>query len=499
MTAALVLVFAVAILAASFGIGFWAQKKVTSPEAFLGGSRIFGPFAIGLSTMAAVASAFAIVGVPGATYRFGTTIFLFVMCAPGFALGYLIIGKKLRAIAQLGPVVSLGDVADLRFEGNRGIKALLSIMLFVGCVMYLAAQVTAGAEMFQVLLGIPSIVAAFVIFGVLIVYTILSGEVGGILTQAFQGLIMVVAGLIIVIAFFAEVGGIGAVLESVSAAGTVSGPAGEKTFSPDMLNAWGSLPRSYAVTWVLLPVFGIMCQPQVMIRIMALKSPLDMPRLCVYATVANVLVGFMVVIMGFAALHMVAIGAIPPFERPDEAVFQVAGHLGLIAELFLYSAVLAAALSTSSMFLTLAGTVVSRDFLGALGVHLSTEKQVSVAKASMALLGLLAIGLSASSGQMVAILGTYGFGTLTVATFPVLVIGLLWQRTTGTGALAGLAAALALTSFSIIAEQVSTWRWPGGMPWYVHVLTISIVVTVATSLLTPARSLAPKVRRAMEL
>ncbi|MEO1174499.1 MAG: hypothetical protein AAFX94_20960, partial [Myxococcota bacterium] len=401
-------------------------------------------------------------GTPTIANALATAIFLFVMCAPGFALGYLIIGKKLRAIAQLGRVVSLGDVSDLRFDQHRGIKALLSIMLFVGCVMYLAAQVTAGAEMFQVLLGIPSIVAAFVIFGVLIVYTILSGEIGGILTQAFQGLIMVIAGLIIVITFFAEVGSVGAVLESVSNAGTV----GSKEFSPDMLNAWGSLPRSYAVTWVLLPVFGIMCQPQVMIRVMALKSPLDMPQLCVYATVANVLVGFMVVIMGFAALHVVATGAVPPFERPDEAVFQVASHFGIIAELFLYSAVLAAALSTSSMFLTLAGTVVSRDFLGALGVQLSTEKQVTVAKASMGLLGLLAIGLSASSGQMVAILGTYGFGTLTVATFPVLVIGLLWPRTTATGALAGMAVALALTTGSIIAEQVISWRWPGGLPWY---------------------------------
>ena len=31
------------------------------------------------------------------------------------------------------------------------------------------------------------------------------------------------------------------------------------------------------------------------------------------------------------------------------------------------------------------------------------------------------------SGDMVAILGTYGFGTLTAATFPIFIIGLLWM------------------------------------------------------------------------
>ncbi len=499
MNAALILAFAVAIIAVSFGIGLWARKKVSSPEAFLGGARMFGPLAIGLSTMAAVASAFALVGVPGAVYRFGNTILLFVMCAPGFTLGYLIIGKKLRAMAELGSVASLGDITDLRFNGHRGIKIILVVMLFVGCIMYLAAQVKAGAEMFQVLLGIPSIAAAFIIFGVLVVYTILSGEVGGILTQAFQGLIMVIAGLTIVVAFFLEFGSLTAVIDSVSAAGEVSGGEGSKAFSPDMLNAWGILPRTYAVTWVLLPAFGIMCQPQVMTRIMALKTPLDMPRLSIYATVANVLVGFMVVVMGFAALHLVATGEVTPFARPDEAVFGVAAYLGLYAELLLYSAVLAAAMSTSSMFLTLAGTVISRDLTSALGFALPVEKQVSVSRISMAALGLLAIGFSAGSGEMVAILGTYGFGTLTVATFPPLVIGLLWKETTAVGALSGLLCSLSLTLFSVFGEQFVGFRWPGGMPWYVNVLVLSIVTTVLVSLLSPKQPLDPRVELALDL
>ena len=53
----LILASSLAVLVISFGIGVWAQRKVTSPEAFFGGAKIFGPLTVGLATMAAVGSA----------------------------------------------------------------------------------------------------------------------------------------------------------------------------------------------------------------------------------------------------------------------------------------------------------------------------------------------------------------------------------------------------------------------------------------------------------
>ena len=60
----LILTSSFLVLAISFAIGLWAKKKVTSPEEFFGGAKIFGPLTVGLATMAAVGSAFAVVGVP---------------------------------------------------------------------------------------------------------------------------------------------------------------------------------------------------------------------------------------------------------------------------------------------------------------------------------------------------------------------------------------------------------------------------------------------------
>jgi Na+/proline symporter len=325
---------------------------------------------------------------------------------------------------------------------------------------------------------------------VLTIYTVMSGEVGGILTQAFQGFIMVVAGLIMTVAFFVMAGGFGPVLEAVSTAGTITSDGGSRTFTPDLLNAWGTLPGSVALAWVVIPVLGVICQPQVITRMYALKNPRDLPKMGLYVTIAHMIVAFMVVAVGYAALYMVARGVIPPLAQPDQAIFVFADHLGLYAQLFVYTAVLAAAMSTSSLFLSLSGGIISRDLPSALRLVITPERQVTVSRVTVFALGIGAIIFALTSGDMVAILGTFGFGALMSATLPVFVIGLLWKGASSQGVFAGLLASLLCNVFALgvkVAEAAaSPWRfpWPGGLPWYVHAVAITAVVAIAVSLFT---------------
>jgi Na+/proline symporter len=486
----LILAASFAVLAISFGIGYWARKKVTSPAAFFGGAKIFGPLTIGLATMAAVGSAFAVVGVPGLVYSTGNTILLFMFAAPAFVFGYLVIGKKVRAMAEIGTVASLGDLSDLRFNRHRGIKLMLSVMLFLGCVMYLSAQVEACAKLFGSLFDWNTLVTSTIIFAILIAYTVLSGEMGGILTQAFQGFVMVIAGIILVFSFFIVTGGFGPVLEAIS------GPEGVAAgLNPNAMSAWGILPGSFSFAWVLIPAIGIMCQPQVLTRMFALKSPRDMPKLSIYAALSNMVAGLMVMAVGYCAIYLVAKGTVQ-IPHPDQAVFKVADHLGIMAQLFVYPAVLAAALSTSSLFLSLAGNIVSRDLPDAFGRKIDPATQMTASRIAMSLMGILAIAFAVVSGDMVAILGTYGFGTLTAATFPIFIIGLLWKRASSQGVMLGMLAALLSTLGCVTIElfkrldvtlfdySFAGFSWPGGVPWYINVLAASVVVTVSASLFT---------------
>ena len=494
----LILASSFSVLVISFLIGLWAKKKVTSPEAFFGGAKILGPVTVGLATMAAVGSAFAVVGVPGLVYSTGNTILLFMLGAPAFVFGYLVIGKKLRAMAEIGSVASLGDLADLRFNRHRGIKLMLSLMLFLGCAMYLSAQVEACAKLFENLFDWNELAIGAVIFAILIAYTVLSGEIGGILTQAFQGFVIVLAGFIFVFSFFTVTGGFEPVLDAIS------GPrATADGLDPRAMTAWGALPGAYSFAWVMLPTLGIMCQPQVLSRIMMLRDPRDMPRLSIYATMANMVTGLMVMAVGYCAIYLVANGTVT-IDHPDKAVFKVADHLGIVAQLFIYPAVLAAALSTSSLFLSLAGNIVSRDLPDSLGIAIRPSRQMTISRIAMSVMGIAAIGFAAASGDMVAILGTYGFGTLAAATFPIFIIGLLWKGASSRGVMLGMLTALVTTIGGVTIEllkrfDLSSFAWPGGVPWYVFVMAAAVKVTILASLLTRGDELDPKVELAMEL
>ncbi|MBG0764204.1 MAG: hypothetical protein H0S78_04835, partial [Tissierellales bacterium] len=342
-----ILGFSLGMLVISLLIGLWAKRKVKSAKEYFGSTGLFGPLSVGLSSTAAVASAFALVGVPGILYSTGNAMNYWMLSSAAFAMAYIILGKKVRAMSEIGEVASLGDISDLRFNNNKLIKGLMSIVIFLGCIAYLAAQIKAGSELFNNLLGWSPIVTGLIIFGILTIYTAISGEVGGLMTQAFQGFVMVVAGIIIIASFFIITGGFGNVLEVVANAGTITSGDVSKTFSPGFLDAWGILPRSTAMAWAIIPILGTVGQPQVLTRMYALKDPKDMPKLGLYAGLSHMIVGFFALVVAYGALYLVGSGKIAPLAVADNAIFAYADYVGLYAQLFVYAAVLAAAMSSA--------------------------------------------------------------------------------------------------------------------------------------------------------
>jgi Na+/proline symporter len=211
----------------------------------------------------------------------------------------------------------------------------------------------------------------------------------------------------------------------------------------------------------------------------------------------------MVMAVGYCAIYLVANGTVTITDA-DKAVFKVADYLGVVAQLFVYPAVLAAALSTSSLFLSLAGNIVSRDLPGSLGLSIAPQRQMAISRIAMSLMGVLAIAFAVVSGDMVAILGTYGFGTLAAATFPIFIIGLLWKGASGRGVMLGMLTALATTVGGVTIELGKkfgflSFDWPGGIPWYIFVMAASVVVTIFASLVTGGDKLDKRVELAMEL
>lgn len=482
----LILAFCGLMIAASFGIGLWSKKKATTTQAYFGGTAMFGPIAVGLSSMAGVASAFALVGVPGLIYNSGNAMAFWMLGSAAFAASYIILGKKVRAMAEVADISSLGDICDVRFNRNRVIKALMSIIICLGCVGYLAAQISAGTVLISNLVDVPPIVAGLLIFGLLTIYTAISGEVGGLLSQAFQGAIMVIAGVVLIIAFFVVTGGFGNVLEAVGSVSEITGANGvTKTLGPDFLNAWGTMPGGISLTWMLIPLLGCVGQPQVIVRMYAVKNPRDLPKTGLVTGITHAIVSFLCVVIAYGALYLVSTGQIDLLPSGDNAIYAFADHCGLWAQLLAYAAILAAALSSASMFLTSSSTLLSKDLPSALGIKIAPEKQIAISRIFMIVLGVVSIVVSVFSSEMVGLLGTFGWGTLVSGTFPVFVVGLLWDRCNTKGVIAGLAYSVVFN----ILPLVTPFAYPSSLPGYFITSAVAITLTVVVSLVTPREKL----------
>ncbi len=493
---ALILSFAGLMIAVSFIIGVWARKKATTVQAYFGGTAMFGPVAVGLSSMAGIASAFAIVGIPGIVYASGNTMTFWMLSGGAFAVSYMILGKKMRGMAEIADISSLGDVCDLRFNSNRLLKACMSIIICLGCVGYLSAQIAAGSALIASLADVDPIVAAVIIFGLLTIYTAFSGEVGGVLSQAFQGLVMVIAGVVLIVAFFAVTGGFGGVLKAVGTIPEITGSNGvTKTLGPDFLNAWGTFPGGISLTWMLIPILGCVGQPQVLIRMYAVKDPRSLPKAGLVTAVSHTIVGFLAVCMGYGALYLVATGTIDPLKAADQAIYAFCGHCGIWAQMLAYAAILAAALSSASLFLSSSATLLSKDLPSAIGIKIKPENQINVSRVFMFILGAVAIYTAVFSKEMVAILGTFGWGTLVSGTFPVFVVGLLWERCNEKGVLAGTIYSLIFN----ILPLVSGFKYPTALPGYFVTSAVAVALTVIVSLVTPKQELSDGMKAVMDL
>jgi len=160
-----------------------------------------------------------------------------------------------------------------------------------------------------------------------------------------------------------------------------------------------------------------------------------------------------------------------------------------------YAAVLAAALSSASMFLTSSSTLLSKDLPSALGIKIAPEKQINVSRVFMFILGAIAIVVSIYSAEMVALLGTFGWGTLVSATFPIFVVGLLWDRCTEQGALVGIAYSCIFN----ILPLVTSFAYPSGLFGYFITSAVAVALTVIVSLVTPKPKLSEGVQAVLDL
>lgn len=469
----LIVSIVVAYFVASLVIGVIGVRKIKTSEHYFGATRLFGPVIIGIAACASIMSGYGFVGGPGLLYKAGATSVWLTWGAPfGFVFAFWLLGKKMRLLADVRPVGSLPDIVYYRYNSNMA-RALMSLCLLLGVVAYLGTQVLSGGIVVAGLLGVSLEVGIVLAFGIVLAYTAVGGMVASILTDFFQGIIMILAGISAVILVLLMTGGTEGLFTAVG------------QMDPKLIDPLGKGTWMMVLGWFGLFMITFVGQPHLVTKFYTLKQHKDLKWSAVLSGTGYLLTSLLWVFVGYAALWLVATGAVAPLKNPDDAAIVVVSHFPSWLAGLVYAGLLAAIMSTASGFIAIASAALARDLPKAFGKELDHKKQIFWGRVAVIVFTILALIIGYYGGYMVIILGTLGWGYFASAVFPVIVFGLHWKRATREAAIVSLTLALVLNiTFLIIERGLGITIFPYGIPSYIPTMIITMMSMVFVSLVT---------------
>ena len=254
------------------------KNKHTSVDYLLAGHNV-KPWLVALSAVATNNSGYMFVGMIGYTYVVGlSSMWLLVGWIFGDLLASLFIHKKLRETSEKENTHSFAGVLS-RWHGNdyRKLRLIAGIITVSFLGTYASAQLNAGSKALHVLFGWDYSVGAIIGAVMVLLYCFSGGIRASIWTDAAQSFVMVFAmGLMV----FVAVEKIGGISQLINALNLVS-PTYMNLFPSE--SPFGNLlgPILFVASWMFAG-FGVVGQPHIMVRFMAMDQPNNMNKVRFY-------------------------------------------------------------------------------------------------------------------------------------------------------------------------------------------------------------------------
>ena len=499
---------------ACIAVGLWAMKRTRDSGDFFMAGRHLGAFVTSMAVFTSTLSGFGFVGGPELVYRMGMSSIWMVVCVTiGYTISFFLLGKRLRLFAEVHQPLSLPDVIAARY-GRQSTRLLASIAILGGVVGYLASQMKAMAivlrslieentvlmgliqdhSLLQTLLldasGTSVTMEATISIGcvVLVFYCVTGGIIASVYTDVFQGLIMIVA----------------AVLVFLTAATTVDGGFTEMSQTimaddPEAMGPWGTLGMIGCLSWYFLFALGGAGQPQVVTKIMMNRRVRDARTILPLSMVGYTVSALLWLSIGLAMRTLVLQGAHPELESSGHAAtafLQTYAHPLLAGVVF--AGLFAAIMSTADGFLSVGTAALVHDIPNSiLGRPLKNEllwaRIATVALAVAASVFALKSGIS-----LIALLGAYGWGIFASTLVPAVAIGLNWKRGTPLAANCSIIAALCVNLSVLLCEQNGI-RLPWGLNGGAVALLVSLTVYMTISFFSQPHPLPKDVEMVMDV
>ena len=248
-----------------------ARKSRGNVEDYFLGSRSIGPTFVALSAVASNNSGFMFIGIIGAAYTVGiSTIWVMVGWVFGDFLAWFFIHRSLRELFEKRTALSFSSfIGSSKHSKSKLLSAVSAIIIIIFLGIYAAAQFKAGSKALHVLFGWDYFTGALIGAFIVGAYCLAGGIRASIWTDVFQSFVMMFSMFFLLVFSIINIGGISTLWKSLFDID----PTLIDIFPPDL--KFGFL--LYLIGW-LTAGLGVVGQPHIMIRAMAIRSAKELKK-----------------------------------------------------------------------------------------------------------------------------------------------------------------------------------------------------------------------------
>lgn len=445
---------------AVFAIGLWAGKSTSnSTESFYLGDRNISGVLTALTYLASMVSAGALIGWTSLAMLWGPYfIWVAVFFTLAIFLTWFTLAPRVMTLAKKTGSITVPDFIQARF-GGKAPRLLSGLVLLIFLVPLLSANYSAAGLLIERLTPFGYEWGVWIFGVVVFLYVAFGGFRAVVWTDAVQGVVLAIGAFMVFVAA-AWTLGLGELSSALS------------RNNPDGMLSWPSGPdpsQSYFIAFILLNFCGAFGAPYFLVRFFSVKSAKSLRN--GYITVVSMVVILEVVIV---MIGLYARGLFPELVNDPDSTFMVMTEelLPTFLVAVVFAALAAAMMSTiDTILLAVASTVENDVITHGMGIRVSGQQRVVIARATILVIGIISIVLALNPPELLAFLLFPAFGVLGLVFGSLFLLGVYWPRFNRAGAIAIL-----------VTAPVSFVAWDQlGNPFGIYHIQVALVATAITS------------------
>lgn len=433
---AIVIAVFVIYFAAVLCIGFYFWNKNKNLSDYTLGNRSLSPFMAALSAQASDMSGWLILGLPGSILAGGIGgAWVGIGLAIGSYAAWLIISKRIRIYSQVsGNSLTLPEFFKNRFKDKSGkIEIFCSVILIVFFLFYVTSGFVAGGNVFVMIFGgeVDYKLGVLITAAVIVVYTCIGGFKAVCTSDLIQGIMMLIAVVIVPIAgIMAISGGWDGATQTIT------------DFNPDFFDIFkfnGETLSFAAILSSLAWGLGYFGMPHIIVRYMAIENPNDTKvarRVGAVWMVVALTSAIMIGVVGLA-WSLQTMGTVP--DNPEMIfILMVSGLFVPIVIGILYAGLMGAVISSADSQLMVASSSVTNSIVTRFGKSLTDAQLMKCSRIFVVVIAVIAAILAMDPESVIMDLTAFSWAGLGATFGPVVICALFYKRTNRTGVFAGM-------------------------------------------------------------